>query len=134
MWKRLRADTPWAAELMALADTDVRRATAAAATAARDTTHSRCAGAQAGRTALAHLPGFRTGDALASAILTAAASDRTAIYDRRAHSGPRTLGITLSHAPSRYIETIDQFLAAAPAPIRTWTPRNMDTALYWMTA
>jgi hypothetical protein len=34
MWKRLRADTPWAAELMALADTDVRRATAAATTAA----------------------------------------------------------------------------------------------------
>jgi hypothetical protein len=60
-----------------------------------------------------------------------------AIYDRRAHSGLHTLGITLSHAPgrySRYIETIDQLLAAAPAPIRTWTPRDMDTALYWMTA
>ncbi|ALO05673.1 hypothetical protein AQF52_0071 [Streptomyces venezuelae] len=137
MWKRLRADTPWAAELMALADTDVRHATAAATTAARDTTLSRSAGAQAGRAALAHLPGFRTGDALASAILTAAAPDRMAIYDRRAHSGLRTLGIPLSHAPgrySRYIETIDQLLAAAPAPIHTWTPRDMDTALYWMTA
>ncbi|MGW5092682.1 hypothetical protein [Streptomyces coelicoflavus] len=59
-----------------------------------------------------------------------------AIYDRRAHSGLRTLGIALSHAPgrySRYIERIDQLLAA-PASIRTWTPRDMDTALYWMTA
>ena len=79
MWKRLRADTPWAAELMALADTDVHRATAEATTAAQDTTLSRCTGAQAGRAALAHLPGFRTGDALASAVLTAAARDRMAI-------------------------------------------------------
>ncbi|MFF8293578.1 hypothetical protein ACF068_30835 [Streptomyces sp. NPDC016309] len=94
-------------------------------TAARDTTLSRCAGAQAGHTALAHLPGFRTGDALASTVLTAAAPDRMAIYDRRAHSGLRTLDIPLSHAPgrySRYIERIDQLLAAAPAPIRTWAP------------
>ncbi|MFE4925210.1 hypothetical protein [Streptomyces sp. NPDC056661] len=61
-----------------------------------------------------------------------------AIYDRRAHSALHTLGITLSHAPgrysrySRYTETIDQLLAAAPAPIRNWTPRTMDTALYWL--
>ncbi|MEV6841772.1 hypothetical protein AB0N17_46650 [Streptomyces sp. NPDC051133] len=137
MWKRLRADTPWAAELMALADTDVRRATAAATTAARDTTLSSSSAAQASRAALASLPGFRTGDALASAVLTAAAPDRMAIYDRRAHSGLRTLGITLSHAPgrySRYIEAIDQLLADAPAQIRNWTARDMDTALYWMTA
>ncbi|MGV2918283.1 hypothetical protein [Streptomyces alfalfae] len=122
---------------MALADAGVRRATAAATTAPRDTTLSRCAGAQAGRAALAHLPGFRTGDALASAVLTAAAPDRMAIYDRRAHSGLRALGITLSHASgrySRYMERIDPLLAAAPASIRTWTPRDMDTALYWMTA
>lgn len=135
MWKRLRADAPWAAELMALADADVRRVTAAATIAARDTTLSRSSAAQAGRAALASLPGFRTGDALASAVLTAAAPDRMAVYDRRAHSGLRTLGITLSHAPgrySRYIEAIDQLLADAPAPIRNWTARDMDTALYWL--
>ncbi|MEU6688311.1 hypothetical protein [Streptomyces sp. NPDC046832] len=58
-----------------------------------------------------------------------------AIYDRRAHSGLRTLGIPLSHAPgrySRYIEAIDQLLADAPTPIRTWTAPDMDTALYWL--
>ncbi|MFE7215368.1 hypothetical protein ACFY0A_43085 [Streptomyces sp. NPDC001698] len=135
MWKRLRADTTWAAELMALPDADVRRTTAAATAAARDTTLSRSAAAQAGRADLAPLPGFRTGDALASAVLTAAAPDRMAIYDRRAHSALHTLGITLSHAPgrySRYIKAIDQLLAAAPAPIRDWTARDMDTALYWL--
>ncbi|MGW2768755.1 hypothetical protein [Streptomyces sp. NPDC001275] len=135
MWKRLRADTPWAAELMALADADVRRTTATATTAARDPSLSRSAAAQAARAALTPLPGFRTGDALASAVLTAAAPDRMAIYDRRAHSALHTLGITLSHAPgrySRYIEAIDQLLATAPEPIRNWTARDMDTALYWL--
>ncbi|MGZ2360977.1 hypothetical protein LRE75_30610 [Streptomyces sp. 372A] len=135
MWKRLRADTPWATELMALADTEVRRATASATTAVRDTTISRSSAARAGRAALASLPGFRTGDALASAVLTAAAPDRMAIYDRRAHSALHALGITLSHASgrySRYIETIDQLLTAAPDPICNWTPRDMDTALYWL--
>lgn len=63
---------------MALADAAVRRTTATATTAARDTSLSRSAAAQAGRAVLAHLPGFRTGDALASAILTAAAPDRMA--------------------------------------------------------
>ncbi|MFJ6142971.1 hypothetical protein [Streptomyces anulatus] len=137
MWKRLRADTPWASELMALADSDVRRATAAATAAARDTSLSRRSAARAGRAALASLPGFRTGDALASAVLTAAAPDRMAVYDRRAHDGLHTLGINLSHAPgrySRYIEAIDQLLTTAPDPIRNWTARDIDTALYWMTA
>uniref|UniRef100_UPI003F4981FC hypothetical protein n=1 Tax=Streptomyces chartreusis TaxID=1969 RepID=UPI003F4981FC len=135
MWKRLRADTSWAAELMALADAKVRRATAAAVTAVRDTSLSRSTSARAGRAALASLPGFRTSDALASAVLTAAAPDRMAIYDRRAHSALRTLSITLSHAPgrySRYMEAIDQLLASAPAPIRSWSARDMDTSLYWL--
>ncbi|MFG3115511.1 hypothetical protein ACGF4C_13995 [Streptomyces sp. NPDC048197] len=135
IWKRLRADTPWAAKLMALADADVRHVTAAATAAARDTSLSRSAAARAGRAALRSLPGFHTGDALASAVLTAAAPDRMAMYDRRAHSALHTLGITLSHAPgrySRYIDAIDQLLAAAPPPIRNWTARDMDTALYWL--
>ncbi|MGW9241322.1 hypothetical protein [[Kitasatospora] papulosa] len=45
------------------------------------------------------------------------------------------LDVALSHAPgrySRYIKAIDQLLATAPAPIRNWTPRDMDTALYWL--
>ncbi|WP_199921329.1 hypothetical protein [Streptomyces globisporus] len=99
LWKRLRADTPWAADLMALPDTNVRRTTAAAITAVRDASLSLSVAAQAGRAALTHLPGFRTGDALASAVLTTAAPNRMAIYDRRAHNGLHALGITLSHTP-----------------------------------
>ncbi|MGW4840498.1 hypothetical protein [Streptomyces globisporus] len=60
-----------------------------------------------------------------------------AVYDRRAHDGLHALDINLSHAPgrySRYIEAIDQLLTAAPDPIRNWTARDFDTALYWMTA
>ncbi|GHG23765.1 hypothetical protein GCM10017667_69060 [Streptomyces filamentosus] len=56
-----------------------------------------------------------------------------ASHDRRAHTGLHALGIALSNAPGRYsrcIATIDRLLAAAPVPIRTWTPRDMDTALY----
>lgn len=111
------------------------RSEAAATAAARDTSLSRSEAARASRAALTSLPGFRTGDALASAILTAATPDRMAIYDQRAHKGLHTLGIALSHAPgrySRYIEAIDQLLATAPEPIRNWTARDVDTALYWL--
>ncbi|MFD5300820.1 hypothetical protein ACFWJU_37150 [Streptomyces mutabilis] len=117
---------------MATPDTDVRRVTAAAAAAVRDTPSPGQA-ARAGRAALAELPGFTTGDALASAVLTAAAPDRMAVYDRRAHTALRALGIALTDRPgrcSRYITTIDHLLAHAPAPARTWTPRDMDSALH----
>ncbi|MET9983996.1 hypothetical protein [Streptomyces rochei] len=133
LWKRLRADTRWAGALMATADRDVRRVTAVAAVAVRDTSLPRGEAARAGRAALAELPGFTTGDALASAVLTAAAPHRMAVYDRRAHTALRALGIALTDRPgrcSRYITTIDHLLAHAPTPARTWTPRDMDTALY----
>jgi hypothetical protein len=83
LWKRLRADTRWAGALMAVADADVRKATKAATLAVRDTSLSRSQAAGVGRAALAKLPGFTFGDALASAVLTAAAPDRMAVYDRR---------------------------------------------------
>ncbi|EFE72181.1 predicted protein [Streptomyces viridosporus ATCC 14672] len=80
LWKRLRAGTRWAGALMAVADAEVRRATAAAVAAVRDTSLSRGAAARASRATLAGLPGFVSGDAPASAVLTAAAPDRMAVY------------------------------------------------------
>ncbi|MFD8542051.1 hypothetical protein [Streptomyces rubrogriseus] len=130
LFKRLRADTPWARALMATADADVRRVTAAAV---RDTTLSLSDAARAGRAALAGLPGFTRGDALASTVLTAAAPHRMAVYDRRAHAGLRSLGIPLSNASgrySRYIAALDHLLTHAPSPARAWTPRDVDIALY----
>ncbi|MFE2159875.1 hypothetical protein ACFW9M_18890 [Streptomyces lydicus] len=135
LWKRLRADTVWVGELMALPDNHVREVTAASVNAVRDTSLSRMSAAKSGRAALATLPGFRTGDALASALLTAAAPERMAIYDRRAHAALHTLGITVGHAPGRYgryMDAIDQLLAHGPRPTRTWTARDMDIALYWL--
>ncbi|MEV5513888.1 hypothetical protein AB0L50_13305 [Streptomyces flaveolus] len=135
LWKRLRADTRWASALMAVADADVREATRAATAAVRDTSLSRSQAARAGRAALAELPGFTSGDALASAVLTAAAPDRMAVYDRRAHTALRSLGITLTHSPgrySRYIDVIDRLVAHAPEPARAWTARDVDTALYYL--
>ncbi|WP_253191303.1 hypothetical protein [Streptomyces sp. M1013] len=78
LFKRLRADTRWASALMATADADVRRATAAAMTAVLDASVSPSEAARAGRGALAGLPGYTRGDALASIVLTAAAPHRTA--------------------------------------------------------
>ncbi|MCG8971329.1 hypothetical protein JRC61_38120 [Streptomyces sp. CL12-4] len=135
LWKRLRADTRWANNLMAVADADVRKATAAATLAVRDNSISSSQAARAGRAALSELPGFTSGDALASALLTAAAPDRMAVYDRRAHTALCSLGVTLTHSPGRYgryIDAIDRLLAHGPEPARAWTPRDMDTALYYL--
>ncbi|MFI6661189.1 hypothetical protein ACIBL8_37250 [Streptomyces sp. NPDC050523] len=64
--------------LMSLPDTRVR-----AITAVRDTTLTRSEAARTGRSIIAELPGFRTSDALASAIPTAAAPHRMAVYEGR---------------------------------------------------
>ncbi|MFD9128674.1 hypothetical protein [Kitasatospora sp. NPDC059571] len=133
LWKRLRADTPWAYALMSLPDTAVRAVTAEAVAAVRDTALDRGTAARRGRAALSPLPGFDRGDALASALLTAAAPDRMAVYDRRAHRGLDLLGLELDHRRGRYgryMALLDRLLAAAPAPVRGWTARDLDTALY----
>jgi hypothetical protein len=91
--------------------------------------------ARDGRAALSELPGFTSSDALAFAVLTAAAPDRMAVYDRRAHAALHSLGITLTHSRgrySRYIAFIDRLLAHTPEPARAWTARDMDTALYYL--
>jgi hypothetical protein len=133
LWKRLRADTRWASALITTADAEVRRATAAAMTAVLDTSVSPSEADRAGRGALAGLPGFTRGDALASAVLTAVAPHRMAVYDRRAHTSLRSLGIPLTHAPgrySRYIAALDHLLSQAPSPAHAWAPRDLDIALY----
>ncbi|MFB6894539.1 hypothetical protein ACFCX4_35180 [Kitasatospora sp. NPDC056327] len=134
LWKRLRADTRWVAELMATPDAEVRARTGEAVTAVRDTSSARGAAARRGRAALAGLPGFGHGDALASAVLTAAAPDRMAVYDRHSHRGLHLLGLHLGDSSgryARYIGLLDQLLATAPTTV-TWTARDLDLALYWL--
>jgi hypothetical protein len=135
LWKRLRADTPWARKLMSLPDIEVRTTTARAVDAVRDERASTPEAAFQGRRLLSSLPGFTTGDALASAVLVAAAPHRMAIYDKRAHRGLELLGETLSASPGRYgryTQLIDDLLDLAHQHDHTWIARDVDLALYWI--
>jgi hypothetical protein len=135
LWKRLRADTPWARRLMSVPDVEVRATTAQAVGAVRDPHVSIPAAAREGRRLLTSLPGFTTGDALASAVLVAAAPYRMAVYDRRAHRGLELLGETLSSSPGRYgryMQLIDELLVLAHRHDDSWLARDVDLALYWI--
>ncbi|MFF4978271.1 hypothetical protein [Streptomyces sp. NPDC001083] len=134
VWKRLSAQTPWVTELMSLSDTQVRAVTKRAVTAVRDTARTRSEAARTGRGIIAELPGFRTGDALASAVLTAAAPQRMAVYDRRVQHALDALGLPLAPTPGRYgryLQLLDDLLQHGGAHADGWTPRDIDTALYW---
>ncbi|MFJ2272508.1 hypothetical protein ACIOHO_40865, partial [Streptomyces sp. NPDC087849] len=129
VWKRLSAQTRWVTDLMSLPDTHVR-----AVTAVRDTTLTRSEAARTGRGIIAELPGFHTGDALASAILTAAAPHRMAVYDRRVQHALDTLRLPLTPTPGRYgryLQLLDDLLHHGRAHADGWTARDIDTALYW---
>ncbi|MER5738909.1 hypothetical protein ABT117_24945 [Streptomyces sp. NPDC002262] len=135
VWKRLSARTRWAAALMALPDTQVRAATSKAWDAVRDTSLPRGMAAQAGRAALVSLPGFRHGDALASAVLTAEAPLRMAVYDSRAQRALENLGITLTDESGRYgryMTIIDEILERRQPSEQDWTARDIDIALFWI--
>lgn len=134
VWKRLSAQTPWVSALMSLPDTHVREVTERAVTAVRNNALPRSEAARTGRGIMSELPGFRTGDALASAALTAAAPTRMAVYDRRVQHALDTLGLTLTHTPGRYgryMQLLDNLLQHSRAPADGWTARDIDTALYW---
>lgn len=132
LWKRMRADTRWAGALMAMPDVKVRQVTGAAVAVVRDTSADRGTAAGNGRRALLDLPGFVKGDALASAVLTAAAPDRMAVYDRHTHRSLHQLGVHLTSAPGRcgrYLALLDRMLAVGPLP-SGWTARDLDIALH----
>ncbi|MEJ1113263.1 hypothetical protein WBN73_04650 [Paenarthrobacter sp. CCNWLY172] len=134
-WKRLRADSRWVRDLMVLPDKLVREQTVHAVRAVNDRSLSVRDAAVAGRAALSPLPGFKVGDALASALLLAAAPDRMAVYDRRAQTAVEKLGLTLSSAPGRYgryMEIIEGIRLTAHANGLDWTARDVDVALYWL--
>lgn len=135
LWKRIQANTRWAMELMNIPEHQVREQTHDAYTAANDPTLSVAEAARASRSALGSLPGFKTGDALASAVLLAAAPQRLAVYDRRAHQGLTLLGLKLSSGKgrySRYMQCVEELLELALTNDDSWTARDVDLALYWL--
>lgn len=135
-WKRLRADTRWASGLNSLLESEIRQVTADVVSAVNDHDLSIPAAAQSGRAGLSGLPGFSAGDALASAILMAAAPYRMAVYDRRADQGLQMLlGVHLGSAPRRYARYMAQVEALMVAvndrdPDALWIPRDVDLALF----
>ncbi|MDQ0241451.1 hypothetical protein [Arthrobacter bambusae] len=134
-WKRLRADTTWVRELMTRPEQDVRTVTAKAVAAVNDQSLTVPEAASAGRGELSSLPGFKTGDALASALLLAAAPGRMAVYDDRAQAALETLGLSLSAARGRYgryMALVEDLRTTANMQGHAWTARDVDTALFWL--
>lgn len=134
-WKRLRADAVWVRELMTWTDSDVREVTKLAVAAVNDTSMSVPEAASAGRRTLSPLPGFTTGDALASALLLAAAPHRMAVYDQRAQTGLEHLGLKLSRAAGRYgryMGLVEILRTTAKQHGQSWSARDVDVALYWL--
>lgn len=130
LWKRMQANTRWARDLSNTPDIEVRQTTAEAVQAVCDLNTPVVEAARAGRRALSTLPGCHHGDALASALLLAAAPERMAVYDSRAHTALHKLGVTLINGPdrySRYIAIIEQIRYGHPDG---WSARTTDLALY----
>lgn len=135
IWKRLRADTPWAMKLMNTPEAEVRTVTNMVFRAVNDLSVSVPQAAAAGRRELSVLPGFKSGDALASALLLASAPDRMAIYDRRAQAGLKSLGLPLSSSRGRYgryMELVENLRSLARRHGEPWLARDVDLALYWL--
>ncbi|MCM3267024.1 hypothetical protein M3765_24090 [Streptomyces thermoviolaceus] len=134
VWKRLSAQTRWVTRLMSLPDSHVRAVTERAVASVRDLSVPRGQAAQAGRGAISGLPGFRKGDAIASAILTSAAPTRMAVYDRHVQRAIDDLGLNLSDESGRYgryMDLLETLLKNSDGRADGWTARDVDTALYW---
>lgn len=132
-WKRLRADTKWMRGLMATPETVVREHTGEAFRWAREPDLPTPEAAGRARSALSPLDGFRTGDALASAVCVALAPERLAVYDSRAHRGLELLGFSLSNKPGRYrtyMELVEQCRAELAGQGHEWSAREVDLALF----
>lgn len=129
----MRADTRWAAELISWPDAEVRRHTAQAVSFANDASLAVPDAAGQARGALTPLPGFGTGDALASTVCFAAAPSRLAIYDRRAHAAVSELGFDLDNRPGRYrrfMAMVENCRVALREAGHDWSARCVDTALF----
>lgn len=132
LWKRLNLSTRWTRELNNMPDRDVREITSTAIQLARDSATGIPDAAQAARTVLQALPGCRNGQAIASAILTAGAPERMAVYDKRGVQGLKELGRPSTKGRySTYMTIVCSLLDAIHTEHDTgWFPRDIDKALY----
>jgi hypothetical protein len=133
-WKRLRADTPWVMALLEWSDADVRDITRPAVLVVRNGDVAESAGKA--REMLRPLPGFGRGTALASAVLTAAAPLRLAVFDKNARLGLGQIGLELpvnaSSFYAKYMTLIEQCRSEAADAGHEWLAREVDLALYML--
>lgn len=135
-WKRVRADTPWVADLLSMSEAAVRAITAEAVREVRSAPDVAVA-ARRGRDALRSLPGFRSGDPLASALLCAIDPVRLAVYDVRAERGLQIVGTPVPKGRrgvhdyyARYMTVIEHLRREGRELRHDWSPREVDIALY----
>ncbi|WP_247675120.1 hypothetical protein [Micromonospora sp. M51] len=135
LWKRIPQGR-WGLKLLTMPEAQVRGITATAVQAARDEDMPIPDAAEAARKALSPLPGMRTGDALPSALILAAAPDRMAVYDRRARKGLAKVCLPLGDGPRRYrryMELVERCRVELDEQgAGTHTAREVDLALYWL--
>ncbi len=136
-WKRIRADTPSTASLNTISDADVRAITAVAVATVNDLSLDTAEAAGRARGQLQDLPGYRRGDAVASALLTAAAPARLGVFDQRAVRALGLLGLPVNSRRGqyrRYITTLVGLVDLAGSHGLTWTVRDVDTAPFHLGA
>jgi hypothetical protein len=133
LWKRIRIGV-WAEDLLCMADADVRKITAQAVAAARDQRLAVPDAARAARQALLALPGAKSGDAFASAVILVGAPDRMAVYDYHAHLGLWRAGLRLDEKPGLYYEYMKLVEQCRAELLQhghgKWTARQVDLALF----
>lgn len=134
LWKRLNLNTRWTRELNNLPDREVRKVTGAALDRARDASAAIPVAAGEARRELMKLPGCQYGAAVASAILTAGASDRMAVYDRRAVAALGELGyVDVDARYSRFMTVVSELVERVNSAKGTgWCPRDVDKALFML--
>lgn len=131
-WKRIRTDS-WAESFLSLSEARVREVTTPVVEAAREP--DVIAAASKARELLRGLPGFQTGSAMSSAVLTAIRPDGFAIYDSNANRGLKRVELDLAADEpghyAAYMNRVEQCRAGARARRgHDWSAHQVDLALY----
>jgi hypothetical protein len=131
-WKRIPTKS-WAEDFLSLPELEVRDVTSHVVVAARE--RDLIVGASKARELLRKLPGFVTGSAMSSAVLTAIRPTDLAIYDRHANQGLKWVELSLAgNQPEHYAEymrRVEQCRSEAKAlKGYRWSGHEVDLALY----
>jgi hypothetical protein len=132
LWKRLNLSTRWTRALNNMKDQEVREITRAAIVLARNPAVPVPDAAKAAREALVNLPGCRSGQAIASTILTAGVPKCMAVYDHRAAAALIGLGCPDPNGDyTRYMATLGALVDEVNNARKLgWCPRDVDKALF----